>query len=232
MYHRDIPKLPLGISRPEFVHEIFDLGTHYSHGYDTIVATVQLGDFFVNSPNHRDFLFIPFTEKEQQLWKDYQELLTTPCSQIYSTELAHVVTVIIAKYNEDEGYINTTDVLITTDNRYIIKMEWEICKLIDYHVKINNFITVISNLIGQYITTDWKYGSFFRDFSRQICLDPILLSTNPYTIIFSAIFLHRQNKLKAHFIYKENKFLDIIANIIHEYELDLDEFVKEYKKLT
>jgi hypothetical protein len=226
MYQRDIPKLPIRISRSHFVDEIFYLGIHYQHGYDTIVASVQLGDFFVNYSQPRSFCYRPST-KDYYVWKD--KLLATPCPQFYSIELAHVVTVIIAKFNEDYGYINTTNAIINTENRYIVKLEWEICNLIQYHVKIDNFITVMSNYMN---LSNRKFNSFFLDFSKYICLDPKLLSTNPYILIYCSVYLYQKGKLVPYFIHKENVFINTMTTIIQECDLDPDAFIKEYKALA
>ncbi len=229
MYLRDIPRLPIEISRSNFVNEVFELGTFHQHGYHNIIASVQLGDFFVNYPHPRTYIFQPFTPKEIDLWEDHQLLLTKPCPQFYSIELAHVVTVIISKFNEDYGYHKTFDAISNTENRYIIKLEYEICNLIQYQIKIYNFITIIYN----HITDPTRHlDSFFLDFSKYICLDPILLSTNPYILLSCSIYLHQKNKLSPFFIHNQNNFITLMTNLIIEFDLDPELVIKQCWALT
>ena len=46
MYEREISKLPIKISRDDFVKEIFELGYINNEEYGTMMLAVEIGDFF------------------------------------------------------------------------------------------------------------------------------------------------------------------------------------------
>lgn len=234
MYQRDIPKLPKTITRNAFVNMVFDLGHRYQHGYDTIVASVQLGDYFVSfKGERRPFFLLSQGEKIEQPPFMYELV-----PQIYSTELAYVVTVIMAKSNEDDGYQCTDDAVSDTNNRYISKMEWEICTLLNFNIKVYNFITLIGTIILTTLnnneTTDdlssFTLHSMFFDLSKEICLNRDLLAKDPKVIVTGCILLHQAGKLRAARTNKERKFHEAMMKISREYELDLDELLNAYIK--
>lgn len=272
MYQRDIPKLPKIITRTEFVDIVFDLGRIHQHGYDTIVASVQLADHFVSFKGvRRPFIQLNISEKKAlksickrnpeltkvrgkfSVQKYHDLLLTSPFQekleqnkfmyelipQVYSIELAYVVTVIIAKYNEDDGYRWTDNAIADTNNRYVIKMEWEICMLINFHIKINNFITLIGHIIWHTLTEHQKYSdpwtfrlhSIFFDLSREICMDQNILAKDPQVIIMGCFLLHKMGKLRANRINKERLFHEVMVKISKEYEVDISDFLHAYIKL-
>lgn len=148
MYQRDIPRLPIQISREKFVDLVFDIGREYCHEYNSIVASVILGDKFVTYTGPRK----PFIDGLSEHLSGFRgpsspEIINELVPQIYSEELAHVVTVLVAKHNEDNGYQYTNEAIVDTENRYIVKMEWEIAMIIGFRIDTNNFVTAISYII-------------------------------------------------------------------------------------
>lgn len=218
MYQRELSHLPIEITREEFVELAFELGRCYNHGLDTTVAVVQLGDYFVNFQGERNsFKCDNFLE---------------PISQIYSVELAHIITVIIAKFNEDFGYRSTKEAIIETGNRYLIKMEYEILRLINFHVVINNFITLIWNLI---LSVDNNHklslSSAFWYFSKEVCINKELLSKDHRLIVLAVIILHKKGQLKA---VKDNRhriFEEIIIQTSIEYEIESVDILRAYNQM-
>lgn len=213
MYERDTPHLPNAITREEFVDHVFDLGLRHYHSYSTCIAAVQLGDQFVTFTGK----LIPFINES------FPDNECVP--QIYSLELAYITTVILAKYCEDWGYKCTKQAVIDTDNSYVIKMEWEICRMVDFHIKINNFMTVMGELLWD-DTKQWH--PMFWDLSKEVCLNPILLSTRPDVLILGILLLWHNKSLKAMRSYKERIFRDTMICIAHEYEVTLEELLRAY----
>lgn len=224
MFQRDIPHLPIKIERCQFVNIVFALGLIHRHGYDTIVTAAQLGDMFVSYSGART----PFTDcfNNSSDNAKFIDILSNPVPQEYSEELAYAVTVIAAKANEDDGYKSIEDAIVETGNRYVLKIEYEICMLLNFHVKIHNFITVIGMLLSHKECV--ILGSGFWDLSRQICMDPILLKMNPLTLVVGIILLCKSRKLRAIRDNKERVFSDIMTQVSKEYELELTDVLKEY----
>lgn len=252
MYQCDIPKLPTEISRNEFVENVFDIGRKNNHRYDTIIASVMLGDKFVSYEGKR----IPYVELNNKTFSadsgsddpdellnetfdkingnlQLKELIDNLVPQIYSLELACVVSLIVAKYNEDSGYRRIRYAITDTNNNYVIKMEWEICILIGFELHINNFITVICEIISKILNQNtfingWNLSLFFWDFSKDICMNEKLLKSNPRTIILGSILLYKMGKLKAARLYKKRIFNEIMIKLAHEYELNLGDILRKY----
>ena len=264
MYRRDIPKLPTPISRDEFVELVFILGRENSHGYDTIVAAVQIGDHFISYSQPR----IPYrkltpTEKMQLKRKkrrfkqifgikilnlNVEAMLTKKMlndrgpgtfmdelvPQIYSIELAHVVTVIAAKCNEDfYGYQSTRRAIEDTENCYVQKMEWEIFDILGFGFKVYNFISIIGLLLMEVHNTEQPphLSSVFYDISKDICLSPELLAKNPWSIVLGVFLLGRAGKLRALRLHRERIFHETMKKVAHEYELDVAQLLRAYIKL-
>lgn len=258
MYQRDIPKLPESISRYDFVELAFDLGRIHMHGYDTIVAAVQIGDYFVSFSGKRKS-YRPLsaldklkyrvrkgelTEKcntlsfsgEIELEQDIRagqypmEILDTPVPQIYSVELAHVVTVISAKINEefDHGYNSIRSALFDTENAYVRKMEYEILIMLGFHFKVYNFVTVIGLLLADNHAP--RLGPVFWDISKEICHNKELLAKDPRLIVISIIILGRRGKLSALKAHRERMFRERIATLAYELELPVSHVISAYIK--
>lgn len=260
MFQRDIPKLPIPISRDIFVDLVFDLGRENSHGYDTIIAAVQLGDYFVSFTGSR-VIYRKLVEVEKDTYNvkktalkrfldlrdlDYRQkgeiideilmerkrtFMDEPVPQVYSIELAHVVSVIAAKCNEDFSGYRTREAIFETDNCYIIKMEWEIFSIIGFRLKVCNFITVIGSIIEEILGSEKSpyLGSQFRDISREVALDPKLLAINPRTLVLGMILLG--NRLKALRTYRERIFSKTITNLVQEYELKVEDVLQAFIRI-
>jgi hypothetical protein len=230
------------------------------------MASIQLGDYFVNFNGIRN-PFIGLNDIERKIYKEEKcrrkesnlqingqrkesileyimnrrekTFMDELVPQIYSEELAHVTTLIIAKYNEDHGYIHTEYAISDTNNKYVIKMEWEIYMLLNYHVKIHNFITVISNLIPEIFdktspmdnNIPYHFGSIFKDLCMQICIDRNLLCKDPRILVIATIILYRRGRLKAIKINKKRIFCEIMYEVAREYELNIIDVVREYTKI-
>lgn len=262
MYRSSVPHLPVEISREEFVELVFDLGRIHSHGYDTIVASVELGDYFVSFPGPRE-PFIELTNEEKArirtekirakreihllggksdfglearitakiiAARTVKTFLDEPVPQIYSIELAHVVSVIVAKYNETAGYRKTTIAMADTENRFIVKMEWELLLLIGYKPKVSNFMTLIGLITNkdQYSREFRHLSSVFWDLSKEICLNRELLNKDPWTLVMGIFLLGRMGKLRALRTNRERKFRQFIVQLAKEFELDLSELLQAY----
>lgn len=157
------------IKRKKFVEILFDIGIEYEHGYDTIVAAVQLGDQL-----SRDTLFC------------------------YSVELAHVLSVIVAKANEEHGYREIRFAIKDTNNESLSSMEWEILGYLGFQVKVKNFVTLFAELIRRMLPESREFflGPSFLGLSLVICSDKKLLSACPVSQVFAAILLFRNGKLE------------------------------------
>jgi len=223
MHLRDIPHLPIEISRKEFVKIVFDVGLIHTHGYDTIIAAVDIGDRFVEYSGSRE----SYTRKHKYN-SDYDKILSLPIEQIYSKELAYIVTVIAAKSNEDDGYNDTVEAVDDLCNYYLYKMEWEICTLFNYHFPVNNFITYIGTMLYATTMGSIKLSSVFWDISREYCFDRKLMKINSPTVLIGMMYLYRKNKLKAIISHKERLFRDTITSIAKECEVTTDEVIKIY----
>src|SRR3972149_10462552 len=114
MYQRDIPRRPIVINRAQFVDEVFDLGQKYKHGCDTIMNAVEIGDYFVSFIGPRVPYMGPMTEGIMNSKLGMKELIQDLVPQEYSIELAHVVTIMAAKINEDKGYCYIIEAAIHT----------------------------------------------------------------------------------------------------------------------
>ena len=260
MFQRDTPKLPIPVSRGTFVDLVFDLGKENSHGYDTIIAAVQLGDYFVSFTGPRviyrklmevekikynteklalkrslNLRNLDYGQKGQIINKILEERKPTfidePTPQVYSVELAHVVSVIAAKCNEDFSGYRTHEAIFETDNCYVVKMEWEIFSIIGFRLKVYNFITVIGSIIAEIFGVERSpyLGSQFWDISREVALDPKLLEINPQTLVLGMILLG--NKLKALRTHRERIFSKTITNLVQEYELRAEDILQAYIRM-
>lgn len=189
-------RVPESIGRDKFVEHIFDIGLERDHGYDTLITSVNIGDKYVSC-----------------------------CHTQYSIELACVVAVIGAKLCEDIGYISIRQAEIDTCNRIVYDLEQEICQIMGFHIKNNNYITFISNILHP---QSKHLSPLFWDLSKEICLNQSFLTLNPNVILCACFLLSKRNKLKAQSQYKERKFLSIMKLISKEFELDFSHLMKAY----
>lgn len=199
MYQSSLIKDPINITREEFINTVFNIGMEYSHGYDTVVSSVILGDMFVKNSN------------------------------VYTLELAHIVSVLMAKCNEDSGYLSTKKALANVGNKYIIQLEWKILKMFNYSIKFKSFINLFNELI-LFCSKGYKFqtlSGFFYDLSKEVCINQLLF-LNPKAIIIGTVLLYKRKKLKALRMYKERIFKEIIVRICDEYDIELDLFIKTY----
>ena len=249
MYQRDIPHLPTKISREEFVDHVFELGLRNSHSYESIMVSVQLGDNFVTFSGDR-VPFIELNREEKIIYREERKrrkkipeiihdtsviehilnqrpktFIDEVVPQVYSIELAHVVTVIVAKANEEFGYKQTCYAVADTCNHYVVKMEWEICILLTYHIKIYTFLSVLC----------WEkrliLRSMFQDLCREICMNYALLHKDPRVVALAVIILFHRKRLRAIQTSRRRIFHEIMLLIAREYELPVKDILQEYIKL-
>lgn len=220
MYTRDIPKLPNEMSREKFVDLVFDLGSTYNHQYESIVESVMIADRMISYHGMR-YLFnnLPKINKI--------DIMCEPIQQHYSIELAHVVTVIISKVNEDTRY-DTIASINNTDNIYVLKMEWEICLMLEFKFRCHNFMTDIGCLLYENFHT--QLSSIFWDLAKDICMNKNLLQMSTTTLLTGIVILYQHNLLKAIRTNKERYFFTTMFSIASEYELDLISVLKAYIK--
>lgn len=251
MYQRDIQFLPIKITREEFVNIVFDIGLQYCHGYDTIIAAVQIGDKFVSTiKDNTCDISIPidkdgyisssnddnasYDDDDEDIFATNDELQVNKCAnslsiteRYYSNELAYTTTVLVCKANEDDGYKSIETAVTDTGNGYVYILEWEICHVIGFNVKINNFMTFIGRLLDIIGITS-VLPSVFWDLSKDICMNIELLKINPLTILIGCILLNHMGKLKAIRTNKERVFHNIMVQVSKEYEIDLEELLRKY----
>lgn len=256
MYQRDIPRIPETISRDMFVDIVFELGKTYQHGYDTIVAAVQIADYFLSFSGER-IVYRPFSQVDRVKYRALKdeftcnsigfageikleahikkeqnpiELLDDLVPQVYSVELAHVVTVISAKLNEefDHGYNSIRSAAYDTENSYVRKMEFEILITLGFHFRIFNFITVIGLLLADPVPP--ILGSVFWDISKEVCRNKDLLSKDPMLIVLSIVILGKRGKLRALKLHRERLFIEKLATIARELELPMVDVTRAYIK--
>ena len=257
MYQRNIPRLPKIISREAFVDRIFDLGQQYQHGYDTIMTAVEIGDFFITYKGKRVSHLGQFSELTNQpsantnsvgprepsvdLVKENQRKLMIMCvPQVYSEELAYVVTVISACANEDHNYSysDIVDAASEVQNGYVYKMQWEICAALKFYVRPNNVITLLGRIIWAIYApkpdTNNIYvphmGTTFWDLARTICMKKSFLSINPITIVIGAILLQRHGKLRPIRENRERRLITIMNKLAREYEVSLADLVRVFAR--
>ena len=209
MYYRDISRLPVKINREDFVEWVFEIGLAYQHSYDSIVTSIEIGDNFVASKNNRK----------------------SSIEQIYSIELAYVVTVMVGKFNEDVGYNMTKHAKEDTQNHYVVKMEWEIFGFLNYHIKIRNIITLISNMITTKDSNESRtLSSIFWDLSKDICIDERMMKINPFTVLLACRLLYKRRKLRAIRSNKIRIALTVLLRTAKEYAIPPNTLLRTYIK--
>ncbi len=145
--------------------------------------------------------------------------------QYYSDELAHAVIVIASKANEDDHY-TSLNAKIDTNNGYVISLEWKVCEILGFHIKNNNFITFICKFLNP--LTKPTLGSVFWDLSKDICMNPKLLSMDPLVILTVCILLNKIGKLRAIQNNKKRVFSTIMDQISFEYDININDLLKKY----
>ncbi len=213
MYRRDIAHLPKAIDRVAWVNLIFELGRFHSHNYETTINAVLIGEHFMQYEEPRT----PYT-----YLKNTSPILKTIVPQTYSVELAHVVTVIAAKFNEDSGYVSTLSAANNTNNYYVYKMEWEICILLNFCVWHDNIISYLS------ISSNMNLGSWLWDLGKAICLNRELLKSRFETILCAIVILGRKNKLAPLIKYKERIFYMLLESIADQNDIEISDVIRKY----
>jgi len=200
LYERDIDRQLCYIERLDFVDYVFKMGVDYDHGYDTIVLSIQIADDYVKSSKNK-----------------------------YSIELAHVVSILSAKYNEDFGYKLIYLAADDTNNHIVYALEKEVYKCINYKITHNKFIILLYIIIGEK-----KLHSCFWDILKDICSNEEtfkLSNINPKVILLGLILLFKNNKLSSIRKNKERIFKEFINIVSHEFEIKPEDFLKSYLNL-
>ena len=217
MHKHKLYILPKPIKRNKYVKLVFDLGLQHDHDVSTMISAVIIGDEFISYKGVR----IPYIPKNNG---KYCDMLVETVPPFYSKELAYVTTVLSAKMNEDKGYKNTNDAIFDTENYYIVKIEWEVLFILNFHVKISNFIIMMYNIIAP---QNRRFADYFWDLSREICLDEKLLYTSEKTVILACALLSRNNKLRAVKKCKKRMFKCCLEQLSYEYEVDMSDIIRE-----
>ena len=224
-YLHKINKPPTEITREEFLDEIFVLGHLYEYGYDTIVGAVELADRFMLVTEPRQSYHEHITLKPSNS-PEYEALVTTPITQIYSKELVVVALTLAGKTNEDDPH-SIKYGLTSCENYYIVKMEWEIARCFHYHIRVNNFMTCIGlafddgmNCIG--LTKDGlsyqRLGPVFGELAKDVCRIPNWWTFSPLSIVLGTMWLYQQGKLRAVTTSKEMRFAEFVNVVAAECE--------------
>jgi len=248
MYQREIPHLPIKISRQQFVDEIFVVGMDCGYGCDSIMTAVDVADYFVSYEESRTpytgWQFGQQTKKENYLKYNFMNEVVP---QVYSRELVYVIISVISMANEDSNN-NISNWVYHLSNAFMYKMQWEVCMLLNFTIKIDNFMSNISNCIWSLRDTNtikdsegnimWNsrsdpvaVNSIVYDIGKLICSNDKLLQINRATILVGILLLHKYNKLKATYDYKSRKFLIMMKAISSECEIPLSTVVQSYIRI-
>jgi len=148
--------------------------------------------------------------------------------QIYSVELAHVVTVIGAKYNEEfgRGYRTIRKAAGEVENCYVNKMEIEIIKIIGFTYKMWTFVNIIEEIMG-----NDKIGGVFGHIFKDICKNKKVLDMKPVTIVMGIYMVGGKDRLRATESYRFGRFKEIVEKMGKEYEVKIEDILKTYIKL-
>jgi hypothetical protein len=195
LHERDITKPLTLIERNNMIDIIFDIGINNGHHYDAIVLSVQVADIYVDSLDKN-----------------------------YSLELAHVVSVLAAKFNEDHGYKSLLDVTDVIPNHAIFDLEKEVYKALNYTFKFNKFVLFIYNVVGNN-----NLHPSFAYLLKDICYNKHLLHLdNPLLIIIALTILFKNNKLSFIRKYKEHTFIETLLSVSNEYEIKPETLLNKY----
>jgi hypothetical protein len=257
MYLRDIPRLPISIPRGDFVNLVFTLGDEHNHNYASIVSSVQLGDTFNRFKGKRE-AFVPGRRhviESNEMAEDQhydtvvpdlieydnendapnslpkesiEPILLEVVPQCYSVELAYVVTVLIGKFNEDNGLRFTKTAIDEVENCYIQKMEWEIYFLLHHTIRVDNFVTTMCNCLGDRVRSQRILPSVLFDICWDICLNETVLGMSHRTIITAIIVLGRRKQLTSVTKHRERRFAAIMLKLSEEYEIDYPHILQAY----
>lgn len=231
MYIKNTNRLPIKIPRDKFVDIVFELGFTHEHSYESIITSVEIADTFVHHKGQRTPFLITSPKLKKKLKKQVNDDIMKKCvSQHYSKELAYVVTIIVGKSNEDDGFDNITDAVEEINNIYLYKMEWEVSIIIGFTVKVKNYMTFISKIIiDSSFQQHYNVSKFFYYLSKVICKNKTLLSANPATIVLALKLLHRRGKCKIYRQTKTTQFGDLIDLITKDYDLDIMKVIRAFK---
>jgi hypothetical protein len=217
MYLRDIPRLPIEITRTQFVNNIFEIGNDRSQDYDLMMTAVRIGDLFVNNSQNRKIC----------TWSNRgssEPFMNEPIPPIYSNELAHVCLIISSKFRESDSYSRIIQAAIETDNGIVYKMEWEVLSCLDFCIPKIPFIICLGLFTPKthtMIRRDW--GELMKD----LCSGAIYME-NPFTILLAVKLLYRSGRLRADLTYRQIRFLRIMTILSKEYEVSLVEILRTY----
>lgn len=166
MYTWEIVREETFIPRTSYIQIIFDISRRYGHNYDTVISAVLIGDKFIN--------------------------LSKKC---YSIELAHVVTILSCKLNEDSGYDSLSEAITTLDNSILISMEQDIWSSLQYQLPRSHIMSDIHEFFCGF--EDYQFSFIFWEICYQICEESHMLQLNSLVIIMAIIYLGKIDKLKA-----------------------------------
>lgn len=200
LYKRDIVKPLTIIGRKQFIDLIFEIGNDNNHGYDTILLSVKIGDDYIKNN----------------------------CKE-YSIELAHVITILAAKYNEDIGYKHIILAADNTNNYIVHGLEIEVWKSINFQFTHNPFIKILYIIIGKQ-----QLHSSFNEILKDVCYNQDIFElsdNNPKLLLFGLIILFKHNKLSSLQKYKERIFQELVLIVSKEYEIKPEDFLKTYINL-
>jgi hypothetical protein len=214
MYERNNIKNPKLCKRDEFINEIVYLNQHYGHNYDTALMSIKIGDDFCQ------------TNKEGKIYTNKYIKLNYPSERIYSIELAHVVTIISAKINEDTRYSETINAAKDLINNFVIKLEWEICFLFDFTFKRSYLMSSIVNILGYSDSKNSLYFELIKDISKLS-----LVTVDSYLLSLIIVWLFKYKKLKAYYTVRESKFIKLITLISQEYEIPIPNIIESINTL-
>lgn len=216
MHQRDTYKLPIEIIRVEFVNIIFDIGSSNFLGYDTIVSAVQIADNFITYPHSR-----------KSFIDSCSTLTINPTPQYYSLELAYATLSIVSKANEDRS-LSTSTLIAKAANKYVLKIEHELCFILNFHIRVDNFMTLIGSLLCNPDDVCIHLEDIFWDLSKFICLDENLIKMDPITLVLGIILIYKYGKLKVIKDIRKRYFQNMIRDLAYEFETTTENVLDRY----
>lgn len=209
MYERDLPKIPIQISREDFIYEIFSICKSKELHYDIMISAVAMADTFICDTRGFNCDWIA---------RSY-DFMCVPAPKIYSIELAHIVIVLFSKLYDENRY-PTRLAVVELKNCYIYKLEWEIVMSINYKFDVKE---VFSDL---YIPST---SLLLHCLTYDICLYK-LWNFDIKLICISVILLNRHSKLRAQTYVKKIKFMRLLNLLKSEYDTEYTTFCAAYIK--
>lgn len=191
---------PTKIERDEFVDIVIGASERYGHNYDTAIASILIGDFFVENYGAPPKI----------------TLKTSPLIVAeYSEELARVSIILGAKLHEDHGFHSVGETIQILNNRLAGEMETVVFMTI-----INKQALPRPHIIGKLMKVFNKthlsiHPILYWEITRDICKYPQVLRSSPNSIYLAIVFLLWSGKLHANIIATKCRFKRLVSALCY-----------------